>query len=382
MKAEKLEFCQQPSQCFGSHKKKMEKNKVKKSIKFIVSVLIAVLLISTFVSCSNSDVPDGYQLVACEGDCFRLYVPTQWVLNTSSGVTGAYYSAVDNTSISVHTASDAGDMTISDYWTFCNERYADELADYKAESKAEKIVLGGQAAEKHVFSASVTVYSETEKKNVTATYKFMQVLARYKDEMYILTYCAPEESYENNLEIFEGNAQDEGVIPYFRFAEPYVSENGDKEISDKVSAPDGMKLASTDERAYRLFVPKEWKINNRTGATAAYASDGDSSNVSVQMYMSSDNTETAEKYWERLETSYKNMFSAFELISDEAIEMDGIAAHKYTYTTTSAGQDYKIVQAIVKKGDMFYCLTFTALPENFDRHLPDVEKMISNFDIR
>ncbi len=355
---------------------------MKRTTKILSALLMCLMLISTLASCSNSDVPDGYQLVACEGDCFRLYVPTQWVVNTSSGVTSAYYSAVDNTSITVSVADDAGDMTVEDYWKLCDERYTEQLADYKAEEKFEKIVLGGEKAEKHVFTATVTVYSETEKKNVTSTYKFMQVLAKYKDEMYILTYSSPEDSYENNLEVFEGNAQDEGVIPYFRFAEPYVSEDGEKEFSDKVTAPEGMKIASTDERAYRFFVPADWKINNRTDATAAYASDTDSSNVSVQMYMTSDNTETVEKHWERLTSSYEEMFRSFTLISDDAIKMDGISAHKYTYTVKSGGQEYKMVQAIVRKGDMFYSITFTAIPENFDKHLPDVEKMIESFDIR
>ena len=100
------------------------------------------------------------------------------------------------------------------------------------------------------------------------------------------------------------------------------------------------------------------------------------------MYMTSDNTETVEKHWERLAASYKDMFAEFTLISDEAIKMDGVSAHKYTYKVVSGGQEYKLVQAIVRKGDMFYCLTYTALPENFDRHLPDVEKMIESFDIR
>lgn len=355
---------------------------MKRTTKILAALLMCLMLISTLASCGQSDVPEGYQLVACEGDCFRLYVPTQWVINTSSGTTSAYYSAVNNVSITVTVADDAGEMTVSEYWSFCNEKYSIELDDYKAEEKVEKIVLGGQAAEKHVFNASVTMYSETEKKNVTSAYKFMQVLARYKDEMYLLTYTAPEDSYDSHLETFEGNADDAGVIPYFKFAEPYLSEDGEKEISDKVTAPDGMKLASTDERAYRLFVPTSWKINNRADATAAYASDTDSSNVSVQMYMTGDNTETVEKHWERLEASYKEIFESFTLMSDKEIKMSGVNAHKYTYTVTSGGQEYKMVQAIVRKGDMFYCLTFTATPQNFDKHLPDVEKMITNFDIR
>ena len=353
-----------------------------KTIKTISALILCFIMILPLVSCSKTDVPDGYQLVACEGDQFRLYVPTQWVPNSSSGVTGAFYSSVDVASVAVYVADDAGELSVSEYWTLCNDKYAKELKEYTPSDKTEKIVLGGQAAEKHVFTAKKTVYNETEKKNITATYKFMQVMARYKGEMYVLLYTATEENYDKHLETVEGNAQDAGVIPYFRFADAYVSEDGEKEFSDKVTAPDGMKLASTDERAYRLFVPSSWKINNRADASAAYASDTDSSNVSVQMYMTSDNTETVEKHWARLEESYKEMFAEFALISDEAIKMDGVSARKYTYSVISGGQEYKLVQAIVRKGDMFYCLTYTALPENFDRHLPDVQKMIESFDIR
>ena len=356
---------------------------MKKTVKLISALLLCLIIISTFASCSQSDVPDGYQLVALEGDCFRLYVPTQWVVNTSSGVTSAYYSAVDNASVSVQKVDDAGDATLSEYWTVCDERYKNELADYKAEDKTEKIVLGGKAAEKHVFTASITVYSETEKKNITSTYKFMQVFAINEGEMYVFTFSAPEETYGTLLETVEGNAQDEGMIPYFKFAEAYKLDDGEKEFSDKETAPEGMKLASTDERPYRFFVPKDWKINNRTDATAAYASDSDRSNVSVQMYMSADNTETVEKYWERLCTSYEGMFSEFDVVSDEKIKMSGIDAHKYTYTVTSGGQSYKMVQAIVRKGEMFYCVTFTAASdESFDKYISDVDKMIASFKLR
>ena len=248
-----------------------------KTIKIISALLLCLVFILTMVSCSQSDVPDGYQLVAIDGDCFRLYVPTQWVLNTTSGVTGAFYSSTDDSSVAVYVAEDAGELSISEYWVVCNEKYAKELAEYTPFDKTEKIVLGGQEAEKHVFSAKRTVYDEIEQKNVTVTYKFMQVMARYNGKMYILMYSATEENYDSHLETVEGDSQDAGIIPYFRFDEAYVSEDGEKEFSDKVTAPDGMKLASTDERAYRLFVPTSWKVNNRADASAAYASDTDTS---------------------------------------------------------------------------------------------------------
>ena len=350
--------------------------------KILSALLMCLILISTLVSCSKEEVPDGYQLVACEGDCFRLYVPTQWVPNTSSGVTGAYYSAIDHASVTVTVATDAGDMSLDDYWNYCNARYEAELENYKPEAKGEKLALGGQAAIKRVFSASVIAYSSDEGKAVSATYKFMQVFAKYKGKMYVLTYSAPADKYGELLETVEGNSNDEGIIPYFRFADPYVSEDGEKKYSSKVECPEGMKLASTDERAYRFFIPDSWKINNRTGASAAYASDTDRSNVSVQMYMTSDTADTVEKYWARLEESYKSMFESYTLDSKEKIKMSGIDAYKYTFTTVSGGIEYKLVQAIVKKGDMFYTMTYTALAENFDKHIAEFEKMIAYFAIR
>lgn len=360
----------------------MENNKVKKILKPIAVFLLFMLFISTLASCAQSDVPDGYQLIACEGDKFRLYVPTQWVSNTTGGMTSAFYSMDRNTSVSVHVADDAGEMSVEEYWSFCNEKYASELKEYQPSDKYEKTVLGGQAAHKYVYSAKMSVYSEAEKSNVEQTYKFMQVIARYGGEMFVLLYTAPEQYYDEYLSEVEGDSSGAGIIPYFKFADPYVSEDGEKEFSNKVTAPNGMKLASTDERAYRFFVPQSWIINDRTEATAAYASETDSSNVSVQMYMTGDSTETVEKHWERLETSYKTMFSEYNLISDEEIKMDGVAARKYTYTVTSGGQEYKMLQAIVRKGDMFYCITYTALTENFDIHMTDVAKMIESFDIR
>ena len=356
---------------------------MKKSVKTISAILLCLVLISMLVSCSQSDVPEGYQLIACEGDCFRLYVPTQWVVNTSSGVTSAYYSSVENASVSVSVVSDAGDMTPSEYWAICHERYALELNDYVHEDKQERVAFGGQAAEKHVFSATVTSYSEEEQKVVSVAYKFMQIFARYNGKMYLFTFTATAERYDELIETVEGNSSDEGIIPYFRFAEPYVSEDGEKEISDKVTAPEGMKLASTEARPYRLFIPKDWKINNRTDATAAYASDTESANVNVQIYsMTQSGTETIEQHWEKLETSYKKMFVEYTLISDEKIEIDGSEAHKYTYILTSGDTEYKLVQAIVKRGETFYTVTCTAIAEEFDSHAAEFDKMIENFDIR
>ena len=87
-------------------------------------ILLCVMMVSLLASCGErSEIPEGYQLVACEGDCFRLYVPTQgWMPNTVSGVTGAFFSMDENASVHVYVADDAGEMGIEEYWEKCNAR--------------------------------------------------------------------------------------------------------------------------------------------------------------------------------------------------------------------------------------------------------------------
>ena len=347
-----------------------------RKFKVISIILLTVMFVGAFAACANKDdTPEGYQLVACEGDKFRLYVPTQWTPNTTGGVTGAYYSLDENASVHVYIADDAADMTAEEYWNVCKAKLDAEMKGFSASDASEKLTLGGQAARKYVYTAKINVSGQERE------YKFMQVLARYDGDMYVLIYSAPTEHYDSHVGEVDG-VDNKGIIPYFKFAEPYVSEDGQKEISDKVIAPDGMKLASTEERAYRFFIPSSWIINNRAESTAAYASESDSSNVNVQMYMTGDESQTVEQYWTACEENYKKTFLSYALISTEDIKIDGIDAKQYVISVKVGGQEYKMLQAIVKKGAMFYCITYTATPENYEGHIPEVEKMIESFDIR
>ena len=96
------------------------------------------MALSAFTACGErSDIPDGYQLIACEGDSFRLYVPTNWTSNAWSGVTGAYYSLSENASVNVYVADDAAEMTPEEYWAYCNEKLAESLDEYSFSGKTE-----------------------------------------------------------------------------------------------------------------------------------------------------------------------------------------------------------------------------------------------------
>ena len=354
----------------------------KRFIKIMAVALVAVMLVPSLASCKNSDVPDGYQLIACEGDKFRLYVPTQgWMPNTTGGVTSAFFSRAENISVSVYIADDAGEMTLDEYWSYCDAKYSEELEKYTL-SGTEKCMLGGQPALKSVYSAEC-YFTNAQNIMEKKTYKFMQIIAKFEGEIYLLIYSAPEEYYDSHLEEFEGNAKGVGIASYFVFAEPY-SSGDDKKYSDKVEVPAGMKLISTDEVAYRFFVPEAWQINKRTEMSAAYYSESDRSNVSVQLYIcgTGDEVQSVESYIERCKKSYSDIFASCNLVSEEDIKMSNLDAKKCVFEVMSGGVEYKMLQAIVKKGDAIYCMTYTATAENYESHLDDVEKMIEVFEIR
>ena len=347
--------------------------KVKKT-RLFAAILVAFAVLSLFTACSKSDAPEGYQLAVCKGDNFRFYVPTQWTPNTTGGVSSAYYSADDNISVSVQKTDDGGELTLEEYWAKTETALKESLKDYTFVGD-EKAILGGQAAHKYVYTATFTRGGKAEK------YKFMQVIAKYKGEIYILGYNAPEDKYDLHLATVEGSSDGVGMIPYFKFAEPYKSD--DKKISGKVTPPEGMKLISTDEVPYRFYVPEAWKINNRTEFAAAYVSDEDSSNVSAHMYMmDNDSPTTIEEYFAACEKSYKEIYASYTLISTTDIKMDGVSAKQYVYTLKSGGVEYKQLQAIVKKGEVYYTVTYTATADKFESHLTEVQKMIESFDIR
>ena len=353
-----------------------------KITKILAVVLLLVMIISAFSACSEkSDAPEGFQLIACEGDKFRLYVPTQgWSPNTESGTTSALFSANPVVSVNVFVADDAGEMSVEEYWAYCDANFKEELGEenYKCLG-SEKVTLGGQPAHKFVYEVKTDLFVADED-GQPITYKVMTILCSYKGEMYVFSYNAPaEEHFDMHLEEIEG---ENGMLAHFRFDVPYSGEG--KVYPDNVEIPEGMKLISTDERPYRFFVPESWVTNTKADFSAAYYSSTDSSNVSLQ-YLILDSFEmdkTVEEYFTECEERYEKVFESYTLLSTEDITMDGVAAKKYTYTIVSGGVEYKQMQAIVEKGSTMYVLTYTALPENFDSHLGDVEKMIEHFDVR
>ena len=54
----------------------------------------------------------------------------------------------------------------------------------------------------------------------------------------------------------------------------------------------------------------------------------------------------------------------------------------FDFYYTVGGAQYRYRQFICAYRSMIYCMTYTALPENYDAHLADVTAMIEAFEFR
>lgn len=191
--------------------------------------------------------------------------------------------------------------------------------------------------------------------------------------------------------------------------------------------PAGFKRISEDEATYRLFVPDSWVSDLSTGITTAYVSESDRSNISFMAFELDDSifhvevggaeattdavttdvvttdavttdattTEapagdgevpkisTVEEYWDYYEAEFLKTFAdmTYSVEGDDLL-LSGQKAKKYVYTTTVTGQSYEFMQVVTIKAGTVYIFTYTALEEQFDAHLDDVNEILGYVEIK
>lgn len=155
--------------------------------------------------------------------------------------------------------------------------------------------------------------------------------------------------------------------------------------SDDAWQPAGMKLASSEDADYKLWIPESWTVDMSTGITSAYVSSTDLSNISlVAMNLSGDdNYLTPGEYWESYKADLASTFSDIAYDEDTAngisLLLDGNAAMKYSYTATVTGTAFHFQSVICIKNGTVYLLTYTAQPGAYERNLDSVQSIIDNF---
>ena len=353
-----------------------------KSKRFFVGralcALLAICLVAGgLVACSGqgSEIPDGYQYATCNGEYFRLFLPTQWTVNTESGVSGGYTAVFGNTAVSmteVPFSIENGDATLEDFYK-AHLSEIEQLKDYTADPKnfVDSTMSasdgGGRAAAKDItFTASVA----------GTVYRYRQVLCKVEGRFYIFT-CTMDNAYFSELS--ESQKLDIlGIVEEIRgnivfHNRPFDDGENGKKIP-AVDAPDGMKLVSNNDVAYRFFAPDSWIAVEGSAASQVYASETDRSNVSVIGYVSEDGV-SVEDYWKELLPHYQSALTGFKEISATEAKMGGRTATVYEFTYSLGGVTYDARQTICVYSYMIVSMTYTALPEYYEAHLAEVEAM-------
>ncbi len=334
-----------------------------KSVRIICTLLAAVLLVCGLSACAAStEVPDGYQYATCGGEYFRLFVPTQWTVNTESGISGAFetntHAQVSMTEVAF-IPDETGEAALLSQFVDSHVSELAKLKDYKQEKSFDS-TLAGHRAKDITYLATVG----------GKTLRFRQLLARVNGRFYVFTYSAPTDFFDLRLDVVDE------ILENITF-ESFPFEGEDKRKIPDVEAPEGMKLVSDNEVAYRFFAPEAWIRDVNNGQNFVYVSEDDRSNVSVMAYEPEDyTTYTLEQYWSECKAEYETSFENFTLVSEGETTLDGGTrkAKVYEYTYTIGGVTYHTRQTVCIVG-MVYAVTYTALPENYDAHLEDVIKM-------
>ncbi len=338
--------------------------------RLLCAALALCMIMGGLVACSHSsEVPEGYQYATCKGEYFRLFVPTQWTVNTESGVSGAYISILDETAVSmaeVHfekdTEGETGEDTTATLDDFVAAHKADiaTMRDYNAEKEFDA-TLGGYRAKDITYTASVGEVS----------YRYRQVLTKVEGRFYLFTFSSHADVFDRWLDIVDDIL--ENVLFY---AYPYDGGDDEKRVPNVDDVPVGMKLVSTNDVAYRFFAPADWLEGEGDAASLVYVSEEDRSNVSVIGYVPEADTYSVADYWADTEKYYKDALDNYTVTAEPVEEtMGGRRATVYEYTYSIGGVTYKCRQAVCVYSYMVCIMTYTALPEHYDAHLEDVRAM-------
>lgn len=322
-----------------------------------------VLLMCIFASsCSRDEAPEGMQLASCEGEPFKLYVPVDWTPNTASGISGAYYTVDEKVIITAryYTPADS-EMTLDGYIEYCADSYAASCDGFSITGRYSD-VLAGEDARRLVY---VMVTDGVE-------YTCTQLSAKYNGDMVSLALYVPTSKAESYSETWTE------IVENFILCEKPETVND--EVTDK-KTPEGMKIASSDDIEYRLYVPKSWICSSESGKSEAYYPESGKTNVTVTSY-SSDGDIALGDYWKMCSESYAESISGYRLLEEGMTSVASRDAKDVTFAAEYDGVEYTLRQVIIDRNGLFYTITYTALTENFSLHSEDFQSMLDAFIFR
>lgn len=164
-------------------------------MKKITAVIFAILMLAGLFSCSDSRVPDGYQLASSDNEAFYLYVPQGWTSNVSGGTASAFYTSSDTSNVSMTSImNEEGFRTLDDYAAAVEKSLGEILPSYEKAADFSDTTLAGQAARSFDYTCTLG----------GVNYRYRQIFCTYKGYFYVFTYTAKAENFERHLDDVEG----------------------------------------------------------------------------------------------------------------------------------------------------------------------------------
>lgn len=161
-------------------------------IKKLTAMIAATAAALTLVSCNGevNPAPAGMITASSDAALYDLYVPDEWSIDISTGMTCAYASPTDPSSVSVTTWTPKyTDVTLDEWWTNYVSDISLVFSDVK-EIASENTLLGGEAAVRHEYTA---VFAEVE-------YHYMVIGALHGGIVYVFTYTSQGDSFDSHME--------------------------------------------------------------------------------------------------------------------------------------------------------------------------------------
>ncbi|MBQ9429305.1 MAG: hypothetical protein IJU41_07170 [Clostridia bacterium] len=166
-------------------------------MKKIICILLCAAALLLLAACGESgtlSAPYGFSLVSDTKIVdYALFVPSTWTVDKQGGITAAYYSELDPTSITVTLyALPEGVSDLDGYWNY----YLDSSKDvYGAPEDlvTENVTLDGYEARQYTYSLSFG----------GDVYKFMQTVCLRGGGVYVITYASTAENFERHYKDVE-----------------------------------------------------------------------------------------------------------------------------------------------------------------------------------
>lgn len=173
--------------------------------KIISLFLIIATLLFVLCACGEeTGVPEGMKLVENDKNTYKLFVPEEWTVNISDGISAAYANDKSNISLMIMNASSEYQSLES----FCQKYYKDMENTFRDVSAREEYTenqkFGALPALRYVYTIGPDAPAEGEQaaESTAPQYKFLQIFAldQGSNQVYIFTYTALADNYSAHLD--------------------------------------------------------------------------------------------------------------------------------------------------------------------------------------